>query len=117
MAHNYGIPYAMNAKDFSMLRNFCSSYFHEDWGLEADDPDQVMSSYLEEGWDSAELRELAGQILQFAKSYTTDAALEEALLSELGCYYKPSADNISSREWLEQIALRLLEAAEGVDSL
>ena len=57
-------------------------------------------------------RELAGEMLEFAKSHPHEAALEEALFSELGCYYRPSADQVSSREWLRAYASMLLKAAE-----
>jgi hypothetical protein len=102
----------MNVSRFSRLKTFCSSYFHEDWVLEAENPEQVVSSYLASGWSSAELNELAGEMRQFARSYPDDAALERALFSELGCYYMPSADHISAREWLEHITSRVLGAAE-----
>ena len=101
----------MTADNFDQLKDFCSSYFHEDWVLDAEDSDQAVSSFLSVGWSADELRKLSEQILRFADRYSNDAALEQGLLSELGCYYLPSADNTSAREWLQHVAATLLEAA------
>jgi hypothetical protein len=102
----------MTARNFDELKDFFSGYFHEDWVLEAEVPDQIISSYLACGRSSKDLRELAGQMLRFADAYSDDVALEQALFSELGCYYLPSVDKISAREWLQHVASILLEAAE-----
>lgn len=104
----------MTANNFDKLRDFCSAYFHEDWILEAEAPDQIVSSFLAGGWSAGDLRELAGQMLRFADAYSDDTALEQALFSELGCYYRPSVDKISAREWLQHVASILLAAAERV---
>lgn len=101
----------MTTNYFSGLRDFFSAYFHEDWVLEAKDPDHVVSSYLAVGWSAKELNELASQMLRFAESISDDAALEQALFTELGCYYAPSADKVSARVWLQHIASDLRDAA------
>ena len=112
MARSNWISYTMNTRDFSELRDFFSAYFHEDWALDAEDPSQVVSSYLAVGWSAKELNNLASQMLQFAESMSDDAALEKALLTELGCYYTPSADKVSAREWLQHFASELRDAAQ-----
>ena len=102
----------MTNEDFSELKDFFSAYFHQDWVLEAEDPDQVVSSYLADGWSAKELNELASQMLRFAESSSDDAALEQVLFSVLGCYYTPSVDKVSAGVWLEHIASELRAAAE-----
>ena len=82
MARSNGISYTMTTNYFSGLRDFFSAYFHEDWVLEAKDPDHVVSSYLAVGWSAKELNELASQMLRFAESISDDAALEQALFTD-----------------------------------
>ena len=102
----------MSTIEFSKLKDFFSAYFHEDWVLEAENPDQVVSNYLAFGWNAKELKELASQMARFTESISDDAALEQALFSELGCYYIPSVDKVSARAWLQHIASELRDAAE-----
>jgi len=94
------------SSDFAEIKNFFASYFHEDWLVEANDTAQVVSRYLAEVWNAEERRGLSNQITRFIDIYANDVALEEALFSELGCYYQPSADGISARVWLQDIASR-----------
>jgi hypothetical protein len=111
MARLDRIPDTMTAANFSHLKDLCSAYFHEDWTLDGDGPDHILSSYIAAGWRAAELEDVAAQANRFADAYADDAALEQALLSELGCYYLPSADGISARQWLHHVASVLREAA------
>lgn len=102
--------------DFDQIKNFFSAYFHQDWPEEAEDPAQVISLYLAERPGAEELRGLAKQIRSLVDSYTDDDELEHALLSELGCYYLPSADKVSARAWLQDVACTLEAAAEHTES-
>jgi CdiI immunity protein len=98
---------------FEEAKNFFSSYFHEDWPEDAQDPAQVISIFLRQGCSAEYLRRLAHEIRQFAARHADDDELEQAFFSELGSYYLPSADNISARIWLQGIASTLEKAAEG----
>ncbi len=102
--------------DFDEIKNFFSSYFHEDWPEEAKDPAQVISLYLAQGWNAEDLRLLAEEIRRYINSHTDDEQLEHALFSELGSYYQPSADKVSARVWLQGVASTLDQAAEGAES-
>jgi hypothetical protein len=99
------------SNDYNDIKNFFSSYFHEDWLDEVKDPTQAISLYLAQGWDADHLLRLAEQIRRFTYSHPDNDGLEQALFLELGCYYKPSADAISAHDWLEGIALTLAAAA------
>jgi CdiI immunity protein len=101
----------MSPEDIENLRNFFSSYFHQDWQDDAVGPAEVISLYLAEGWNAGELRRLADEIRRFADSHTNDDELEHALVSELGSYYMPRADKIPARAWLHDLAAVLTEAA------
>ena len=91
----------MNVKedDMKLMVNFFSSYFHQDWVYEAKSPADVVTSYLRTA-KANEVVRLRDAIVRFARREGTDAELEKKLFSELGCYYSPSADGQSAREWL-----------------
>jgi hypothetical protein len=99
------------SRSFDELKSFFSSYFHEDWPQEARDPAQVISLYLNEKWTAEELRILVAQMHRFIDTHPDDEELERALFVELGSYYQPSADKISARAWLQDVASTLAAAA------
>jgi CdiI immunity protein len=99
------------SRGFEELQNFFSSYFHQDWPEEAKDPAQVISLYLNEGGNADELRGLVEQINRFIDTHPDDEELERALFAELGSYYRPSADKVSPRAWLQDLATTLAAAA------
>ena len=90
----------------SLLSNFFSAYFHEDWPCDAESPEAVITEYVETATTS-ELRTLSQAIREYARGYNSDRELEEKLFSELGCYYRPSEQGISAKTWLETIANQL----------
>jgi hypothetical protein len=102
--------------NFDQIEDFFSAYFHQDWPEEAKDPAQVISLYLAQRPGAEVLRGLAQQIRRFMDSYTDDDELEHALFSELGCYYQPSADKVSARAWLQDVACTLAAAAKSTES-
>jgi hypothetical protein len=97
--------------NFAELKNFCSSYFHEDWALDAETPGDVVAQFLADSPTATELRTIADQIRQFIDMHGDDVRLETALFEALGCYYQPSADDVSARAWLEAIRVTMLSAA------
>jgi hypothetical protein len=102
----------INEAERLMLKDFFAAYFHQDWDCDADTPRQVVDDYLRVGWPKKHLDTLSMAIRRYADSHANDAELEEKLLSELGCYYLPSADGISAREWLQMIADQLASPAD-----
>jgi phenylalanyl-tRNA synthetase beta subunit len=91
----------MNAQ-FPHLTQFFSSYFHQDWQLEANTPSEVVENYrnseLPESIEAA-LAEL-NKLLEMP---IAPADLDTLILDELGCYYEPSSENQTVREWLEWV--------------
>ncbi|MEG3910391.1 contact-dependent growth inhibition system immunity protein [Microcoleus sp. w2-18bC1] len=87
---------------FPHLTQFFSSYFHQDWLLEADTPSDVVNNYR-----SSEPRpsvEAASQELsKLLEMPIAPADLEAFILDELGCYYDPQSENKTVREWLESV--------------
>ena len=90
------------------LHQFFAGYFHEDWPLEADSPDGVVSAFVRQRGDARELEQLSSSIMAFVDDHPNDDELGEALFKELGCYYSPIADGISTRSWLLGVAAKLM---------
>jgi hypothetical protein len=91
----------------SLLRNFFSCYFHEDWPCEAESPEAVVAGYLRTA-TARDVRSLGQAIREYSRRFAFEKDLEERLFTDLGCYYRPSAQGISAKAWLEDIADRLL---------
>ncbi|NQE35146.1 contact-dependent growth inhibition system immunity protein [Microcoleus asticus] len=87
---------------FPHLTQFFSSYFHQDWPLEANSPSDVVEDYRNS--ESRASVEAASQELdKLLKMPIAPADLETFILDELGCYYDPNSENQTVREWLEAV--------------
>ena len=87
---------------FPHLTQFFSSYFHQDWPLEADTPCDVVNNYRSS--EPPESIEAASQELsKLLEMPIAPADLETFILDELGCYYDPTSENQTVREWLESV--------------
>lgn len=93
--------------DLKLLANFFSGYFHEDWMCKAADSAEVIHLYLQTA-KTHEVAMLREAIVHFVSQVGSDAELEKKLFSELGCYYQPSVNGQSAREWLVNIVALLL---------
>lgn len=93
------------------LHQFLGAYFHEDWHLEADSPEQVLSEFRKSK-TGPELHELSRIIAAYVHEHPDDEELGEALFLELGCYYSPHAVGLSSRAWLLGVAAKLAASSD-----
>lgn len=108
----------MTAEDIERLGQFLGGYFHQDWRMDAADPDGIIARFIAEHPDKQELASLAALVDSYAAAHD-DSKLKQpqftelgwALFTELGCYYVPPEEG-KSREWLHQVADRLRAAAE-----
>lgn len=103
MENYYGVPDTMTAHDLSELKLFLSGYFHEDWELDASEPDEVVSQFLSSNPSAIKIDQIVTQIYYYLGERKDDAAVERGLLEELGCYYLPSADGIGACDWLRHM--------------
>lgn len=94
----------------SVLKEFFAGYFHEDWPDDAKDSEHVVVEYLRAA-SATEARALADVIAGLAQSGRSDAALEDMLFRELGCYYVPSGGGQSAKAWLEQLSTQRRDAS------
>lgn len=87
---------------FPNLTQFFSSYFHQDWPLEASSASEVVENYRNS--ESPESIEAAlAELNKLLEMPIAPADLETFILNELGCYYNPEADNQTVREWLQSV--------------
>jgi hypothetical protein len=96
----------MNSYQLTELKAFLSSRFHEDWALDLSDPEDVIEEFLESNPSPDSVAQIVGQIQSFTEG-KEDQTIERELLTELGCYYAPGADNLGARDWLDHVASRL----------
>jgi hypothetical protein len=97
----------MKQGDLERLRQFFSSYFHEDWTLDDPDEEAVISRFIAEHDDRQELARLAVLV----ESYAASRSELSSLFKELDCYFMPSAAGMTTHDWLAHVAKRLRAAA------
>lgn len=100
----------MKEESLESLRQFFGAYFHQDWSDDAPEPDQIVERFLADEPDQRERIQLARLMEEYASTAKDDEALEQALFSELWCYYTPSADGLRAGDWMRHVAA-LLRAA------
>lgn len=82
---------------FPHLTQFFSSYFHQDWPLEADTPSDVVNNYRSS--EPPTTVEAASQELsKLLQMPIAPADLEAFILDELGCCYDPHNPKIKQSE-------------------
>jgi len=87
---------------FPNLTQFFSSYFHQDWPLEAETASDVVNNYLSsEPPESIEAT--SEELSKLLEMPISEPDLETFILDELGCYYDPKSENQTVREWLESV--------------
>lgn len=87
---------------FPHLTQFFSSYFHQDWPLEADTPSDVVNNYRSSE-PPASVEAASQELSKLLEMPIAPADLEAFILDELGCYYDPQSENKTVREWLESV--------------
>jgi hypothetical protein len=91
----------MNAQ-FPYVTQFFSSYFHQDWPLEANTSSEVVENYRNsESHESIE--GVLSELTKLLEMPIAESDLETFILEELGCYYSPEADNQTVKEWLHSV--------------
>lgn len=107
MANYYGVSDTMKLTDLHALRNFLGGYFHQDWDLDASEPDEVIAYYIASKPSPSTLEMIIAQIDQYLSNAGDDLSIEQGLMQDFGCYYLPSADGLGARDWLSHVANQL----------
>jgi hypothetical protein len=97
----------ISASQQALLRQFFAGFFHQDWRVEADTPEQVVTHYATQMNDRAALPELTEAILAFIEDHPVEDDLADALFRQLGCYYSPKAIGQSTKQWLLYVVDRV----------
>ncbi len=87
---------------FPHLTQFFSSYFHQDWPLEAETASEVVNNYLNSE-PSESIEATSEELSKLLEMPISEPDLETFMLDELGCYYDPNSENKTAREWLESV--------------
>ena len=95
--------------DKLLLAAVFGAYFHEDWHCDALNTESVIHSFLKTA-TPGEIMRLHDAVIRYAGQELDNSELEMRLLSELGCYYRPSSGGVSVREWMLGIAAMLRAA-------
>src|SRR3546814_15486393 len=90
--------------DFPALENFLSAYFHQDWRVEHDAPDAVVSSFLD-GEDAEQVAAVRAELARLSAQDLGDEALGNRM-RVLGCEYDPTLAGGSWRAWLATLGDR-----------
>lgn len=90
--------------DYPALQNFLSAYFHQDWRVEHDVPDAVVSDFLDHEGE-AEIAAVRADLARLQERGLDESALG-AQLRELGSEYDPSLDGSRWRDWLATLVER-----------
>lgn len=88
------------------LVQFLSGYFHEDWGLDADGPAEVVADFLRRVGPSESFK-IADEIDDVLKGQPSEDTMSQDLFERFGCYYDPRPDWGSSASWLRAVARQL----------
>jgi len=95
-------------QDKHILEEFFGAYFHEDWQCDDSTTDAVVLKFRRDMSDDR-VREVVDAIRSYIPKFGSDKELEDSLFYDLGCYYMPSGEGKTAREWLKGIAALLLE--------
>jgi hypothetical protein len=93
--------------ELELLKQFFGGYFHEDWRLETQAPDEALTEYIAHS-NPTERLALSKAIQEYLDRYPNEDDLAEKLLHELGCYYDPAPSGMPVKEWLQGITVHLL---------
>ncbi|MFJ5257175.1 contact-dependent growth inhibition system immunity protein [Pseudomonas sp. NPDC088414] len=84
------------------LHDFFGAYFHQDWLIEYDTPDEIIADFLQTS--DPEIILSVCKELQFLLSQNKDElALRDYLLRKLSCYYCYWNEWASGQEWLNYV--------------
>lgn len=94
-----------------LVKQFIGSYFHQDWGIDHDTVDDVISVY-KKSHPQVEREKLAEALRSYAREMRNGRIKKPALFLEFRCEYDPIVEGLSEENWLDSIASRLSESAE-----
>ncbi len=102
-------PHAMmHETEMSLLRDFFSCYFHEDWSCDAESPDAVVAAYRISRVTEQHLQALGNAILHYSSNSVATGNWRTIYFLSWAAIFAPSGANLSSSQWLRKVASQLL---------
>lgn len=91
-------------KEYSHLDALFGAWFHQDWGVEAEDWEGVVRLFAGDN-PPAVVDAAAVELRALLDKTDSDSVLAHTVFNELGCCYTPRPDlgGPSVRQWLEQV--------------
>ena len=106
------VPGAMSPSQIERLRQLFGAYFHQDWALDAPDPDGIIDCFIADHPNKIELSYLAELVDAYAGSHSDDGELERSLITELWCQFLPTSTGVLAHDWLAHVSSRLRAASQ-----
>lgn len=88
----------------SLVRDFLSGYYHEDWIEETGSDEAVIELFFSSSLSSDFVARLASEMESLSIEMRSAKAHDDVLFREYGCYYTPSADGLTASEWLMKMS-------------
>ncbi len=86
---------------FPSLVQLFGAYLHQDWCDEFESPDEAVNAFR--SGEPEEAVSAARQELSELIALDLDETALSDLMSSLGCYYDPTGDGVSTRDWIVSI--------------
>lgn len=91
-------------KTYDDVRNFLSCYFHQDWPLEGDSDEDIVSLFVHDA-SVGDVETLANNLEAVALKHENETSID--WLMSYGSYYDPTTDGLSGSAWLRRLVVLL----------
>lgn len=90
------------SEDFVNVKQFLGCYFHEDWSLEGESDEEVVTVFRQN--ESPEnVKQTINEFDRFLKQCASGEIDADDFLLEEHCGYYYQADNLSGYEWMKRV--------------
>lgn len=87
---------------FERLQQLMSGYFHQDWDIEGETDDAVVSAFRRTSTPE-QVSATVGELDRLIQLCLIGQVEAEKILASLGCEYYYQADSLTGLEWLERV--------------
>jgi hypothetical protein len=99
----------IQSNDLAAAKDFLAE-FHEDWYMQASDPEGIVALFIQEAEDSDQLLSVARGLEALIARPDSNEAMERALYEEFRCNVRPSIRGKTVRQWLSEVVTTLRQA-------
>jgi hypothetical protein len=94
--------------EFPELQQFLGGYFHQDFHVEYDSPDDAINAFKTDATPTQK-QSVSEELRKVLSLLTSKPELEDTMLARLWCCYVPTSDGLTPHEWLNHVYRRLAE--------